>query len=302
VVLRSTSHAVRFYTAVALGVAAVSVAIVFNERRPRVANGAQAPVEAPIVPWCAQGLEPIPGGGCFASPPRGASGLAVYLHGRYTASTESEELARQARVAKIGVAHGYAVLALRGKQGECTDPSLRDWWCWPSNEKNVTDGPRYVAEWEPALAAAEKRVGRGRRVLLGFSNGGYFAGMIATRAYAPFEAVVVAHAGPVSPIIPKGPKPPMLLLTAEDDPSHEEIMRLSSELAQVKWPHQVAARDGGHELPEQEIQWAFDFFERTASEPFPLSPPIGRAPRKKEPVEASVEEAGAPPEEEDAGE
>jgi predicted esterase len=267
-----------------VGVAAVSGGILLNDRRPRIANGAEGPL-APdgLVPWCAAGLDAIAGGGCFAAPATRPRGLAVYLHGRHTTATASEELARQARVARIGVAHGYAVLALRGKRGECTDPSLREFWCWPSNETNAADGPRYVAEWEPALAAAEQRVGHGRRVLIGFSSGGYFAVMIATRALAKFDAVTIAHAGPVSPTASKGARPPMLLVTADDDPSNDEMMRLDSELTQAKWPHVITAREGGHELPEQDVEWAFTFFTRTEREALPLKPPIGRAPHKREP-------------------
>ncbi|HEY8075612.1 MAG TPA: PHB depolymerase family esterase [Labilithrix sp.] len=281
---------VRFYGAVVLGVAAVSVAVVLSARRPKgpplVSPTSPA---APAVAWCARGLEPIAGGGCFAAPARTPAPLVVYLHGRHADETLAEELARQARVARLGTSRGFAVLALRGKRGECTDPQLASFWCWPSNEKNAVDGAKWVAEWEPAIAEAERRAGRSRRHLLGFSNGGYFAVVIATRGLLPFDAVAVAHAGPVEPTVARGAKPPMLLVTADDDPSNDEMMRLDAELARAEWPHHIVARGGGHELPDEDVQWALAFFARAEGGRLPPAPG-GHAPRHKE----SMPEGGEP--------
>ncbi len=291
------SQDVRFYVAVALGVAAASAGVVLWERRPKTPPlVSPASPAAPVVAWCAQGLVAIPGGGCFAAPARTPAPLVVYLHGRHSDETLAEELARQARVAKLGTARGFAVLALRGKRGQCSDPQLASFWCWPSNEKNAADAEKWVAEWSPALAEAEKRAGRSKRHLLGFSNGGYFAVIIATRGLLPFDDVAVAHAGPVEPTSARGAKPPMLLLTADDDPSNDEMMRLDGELARAAWPHRIVAREGGHELPEADVEWALAFFARGAVTG-------GHAPRHKEISEAGTPDAAADQEDHlDAGE
>lgn len=260
---------------------------------PKPASGEHRS-DPPSADWCAPGLEPIAGGGCLASATSGTRTptLLIYLHGRYapTAAGVAEELDRQARVAKLGASHNFAVLALRGSQGRCTTPELRDWWCWPSNERNLAMGPEIVASWSTAIAAAEARAKSKRRVLLGFSNGGYFAALIATRALMPLDAITIAHAGPAEPTKGEGKKPPILLLTADEDVSIESMMLLDGQLSQDKWPHVIGSRDGGHALPDSDIQTALTFFSRTEREGWPLSPPVTtRPPRPNVPKDAGVD-------------
>lgn len=276
------SRDARFYVTVALGVVTVS-AFVLARRPPPGAAPRDVATPAESVRWCAEGLEPIAGGGCFAVPShvtRGTTPLLVYLHGRYSTENVADELERQARVARMGTAQGYAVLALRGRKGQCSDPTYAEWWCWPSNERNAHAGPEHVTRWAPALEAVESRIGHGRRVLLGFSNGGYFAALIASRALAPFDAVAIAHAGPVMPMRPVGPTPPLLLITAEEDASDPEMQRLDLELRREGWPHVMVDREGGHALPEWDVQMALTFFQRTRVERLPLSPPLSTRPSR----------------------
>jgi predicted esterase len=277
--------------AVAAGVLAVTAVVVLRER-PRGAPSAAAANErtdAGVVDWCAPGLESIAGGGCFAAGreanrPRA---LLVYLHGRYSPEMVAEEMERQGRVARLATARGYSVLALRGMQGQCTDPQLATWWCWPSNERNASEGAAFVSRWSGALGDAERRARPQRRLLLGFSNGGYFAALIASRGLAPFDAVTIAHAGPVSPMTPLGTKPPMLLIDADDDPSSPEVLHLDSDLTREAWPHAMVVREGGHALPEWDVEMSLTFFERVRTEPLPLSPPLA-PPRAARPHDAAA--------------
>lgn len=279
------AHAVRFYVAVALGVLAVSAGVLLrgaSRDSGRAGSGEPGGAQQGVVKWCAPGLEPIAGGGCFAlahapEPGAGASkppALLVYLHGRYAPETEADEMERQTRVARMGTARGYSVLTLRGKQGQCTDPQLSTWWCWPSNERNASDGPAFVASWEASLAEAERRARPRRRVLLGFSNGGYFASLIASRGLIPLDAIAVAHAGPVAPMTPLRAKPPMLLIDADDDPSSPEVLHLDADLTREAWPHAMVIREGTHALPEWDVAMALTFFDRVQTESLPLTPPL----------------------------
>lgn len=292
-------HDHRFYAATAIGVGAVVVAVVTSRsRRAPGADSDPAEPTGPVVAWCADGLEPIAGGGCLAMPHdarrRGPVPLVVYLHGRYSPETAPQEMARQARVASLGTKRGFAVLALRGRQGQCSDPSLASFWCWPSNERSASDAPRYVDEWATPLRVAERRAGRGRRLLLGFSSGAYFATIVATRGLHPFDAVAIAHGGPVEPTAASAAMPPLVLLTADDDPSNEEMLRLDDELRRVRWPHHVFAREGGHELPDADVEAALTFFARTEKEKLPLRPPISlRAPRHTPPDAGAGVDAAA---------
>lgn len=219
-------------------------------------------------PSCGAGLELVAGGACYAAA-GGAAGrpLVVYLHGLHTSVTLRDELERQARVARIATAKGFDVLAPRGLEGACE--RVPEMFCWPSNERVAERGPAAVAGWGLALAAARGRGATGPRYLLGFSNGGYFASLVATRALAPFEAITVAHGGPVEPVRAEGAKPPMLLLMTDDDAALGEMMRLDASLSREKWPHASTARDGGHALTDQDVTNAVTFFGRVAKEGVP---------------------------------
>jgi predicted esterase len=270
--------------ATALGIAAVALvagAAVFLLRTrhgeaPAIPTAVSEP-EAPEVPpadWCAPGFEPIAGGGCFAAAPHTTSALAliVYLHGRYSKDAAADETDRQRRLGARAIARGFAVLALRGHLGACTAPELATWYCWPSNPNNADAGPAFVGEWTQALAAAHARTATDTRFLLGFSNGGYFADLIASRGLVDVDAVVIAHGGPVEPVRALRGTPPLLLLSADDDIAQDDMIRLDEELG-PQWPHDSYARYGGHALADEDIEAALAFFAR-AKEPLPLRPPL----------------------------
>lgn len=288
-----------FYGAV-VGFVAVASAITIL-RSPRQGHAALG--DPSVADWCAPGFAPIAGGGCFAAPPAAERApLIVYLHGMYDPKAADEEIARQSRLARLATARGFAVLALRGRQGQCAAEAVRTWWCWPSNERNASDGPAFVAAWTHALANAEARIpGRpAARYLVGFSNGGYFAGIIATRQLLPFDAFAIAHAGPTDPVVRKPAMPPILLVTADEDVSVTSMMRFDGLLGAVGWPHAIVTRDGGHDLTEHDIGMALTFFERLRREGFPLRSPLStRRPRPNLPdasaPPAASPEAGAPP-------
>ncbi len=129
----------------------------------------------------------------------------------------------------------------------------------------MQDGEAFVARWAPSFEAVEARVGAGPRVLLGFSNGAYFAAQIALRALAPFDAVVVAHGGPTRPVKAFSATPPVLLITAEQDPSDGEMRRLDVDLTKESYPHSLVSRSGGHSLPNWDIESALSFFDQPKS-------------------------------------
>jgi predicted esterase len=271
------------FTAVALAVllgAAVMLAFLTRRRTiiaPSIATptSVQAVADVPLADWCAPGFDPIAGGACLAVP----SGkqvqppLLVYLHGRYARDAVTEEIDRQRRLGQRATARGFAVLALRGKLGQCTSPELATWFCWPSNEHNADDAPAFVSTWAQALAAAEERVGSRTRYVLGFSNGAYFAGLLAVRGLFEANAFVIAHGGPVEPVEALPVRAPILLLSADDDISQDEMIRLDEELVRERWAHDSYARSGGHALTDEDIDAAITFFSR-AGEPLPLDPPL----------------------------
>ena len=239
-----------------------------------------ADASGPIATWCDPSLEGIEDDACFAAPrdPIEPVPLVVYLHGRYDDAGAREELDRQARLARLAAERGFAVLALHGVRGECTSPEYKNYFCWPSNERNEADAPAFVARASDAIARARKRLGDGPDVLLGFSNGGYFTSLIAARGLVPFRAFAVAHGGPAGSI--GAPGAPMLLVTADDDAADPEMRRLDDELSSARWPHVLVAREGGHSLPDWDLDMVLTFFERTLEQGFPFKPALaGRSQR-----------------------
>jgi dienelactone hydrolase len=233
--------------------------------------------DAGVIEWCAEGLVPINGGGCFASPPGESKGapLIVYLHGIYDEHADAEELDRQHRVAKRATERGFAVLALRGVLGGCSmEPDLATKFCWPSNERTAARGPETIGKWTPALRTAARLGASGPRYVLGFSNGGFFSGLLAVRGWFDATAFVIASGGPVEPVHALGAKPPLLLMSADDDPAQDGMMHLDEELTREGWLHESYWGAGAHQLTDHEIDAALTFFVRLRDEKLPLEPSL----------------------------
>ncbi len=250
-----------------------------------IASGSfsREPMEAPSpeiepetrVTFCAEGLEALADDACFARPRVAARGLVVFLHGRYSPAMERTQRDTQARVARLATQRGFAMLALRGVQGECTAPDFADYFCFPSNARNAGDGPAFVTRLTPLVARAREYLHDAPIFVFGFSNGAYFASLLAERAWMPMDAVVIAHGGPVHAFddVPRR-ETPALLETADDDASDGEMRDLDREMSRRKWPHEIVAREGTHALPDWDIEMAMTFFERTRTERLPLDPPL----------------------------
>ncbi len=175
-----------------------------------------------------------------------------------------EELDRQTRVAKHATARGYAVLALYGRMGICdTRGDHLDWICWPSNEQVANRAAEIVASWKEPLARARARIGNGRTYVLGFSNGAYFAGLLAVRDLFEANAYVIAQGGPVEPVHALGHRAPILLLSTDEEAPqvHAEMDRFGAELAADGWSFVQEERSGWHELNDQDVDAALDFFD-----------------------------------------
>lgn len=255
---------------------------------------------AATLPWCADGLEPIAGGGCFAGPgdARPGAPLILYLHGIYDRAGTSDEMDRQRRLALRASKKGFAVLAMRSHVGICHPdvPEFASKYCWPSNEQTADRAKELVLGWQAALDAADKRVGRGKRFVLGFSSGGYFAGLLASRGLFTADGFVIAHGGPVRPVHAEGAKPPLLLLSADDDEAQDTMLVLDQELTRENWAHDHYARDGGHGLTDSDIDLALAFFLRNG-EKVPLQPPLSDHRPHPHPREAATGDDDRAPDE-----
>lgn len=188
--------------------------------------------------------------------------LLLYLHGLYQPEQMGEELARQERVGTHARARGVAVLALRGETGICDVRGDRiGWVCWPSNEQVAYRAESVVESWKTPIAKARAQVGDGPTYVLGFSNGAYFAGLLAVRDLFPADAFVIAQGGDVEPVHALGPKRPLLLLSPGTDAPTvvAEMDRFASALAADGWSFVEESRPGGHELTDDDVDAALDF-------------------------------------------
>jgi dienelactone hydrolase len=272
-------HKVGIVFGVACGVCIAAFVVIRQHSSRGATEGVPAPPSpapsAPIADWCAPEYEPVAdgclaGGDASRADPRP---VVVYLHGRYARTAAGEEISRQRRLAQRATKRGFAVLALRGRLGGCSDPALADWYCWPSNERNAASASEVVGSWTAVLAATSERARPAKRFLLGFSNGGYFAGLIASRGLLDVAAVAVAHGGPVEPVHAVKGTPPLLLLSADDDVAQDDMIRYGQELVREGWSHDSYARSGGHALSDEDIDAVLSFFARSG-EPLPLVPPL----------------------------
>jgi predicted esterase len=205
----------------------------------------------------------------------------VYLHGRYAKDAAFDETDRQRRLAARATARGFAVVALRSQLGACTGPGLSTWFCWPSTQPNDAI-VAFVRSWNQALDAAQTRSRSPARYLLGFSNGAYFVGLVATGGLFDASAYVIAHGGPIEPVRAIGDKRPMLLLSADDDVAQDDMIRFDQELAREGWERESYARLGGHALTDEDIDSAIAFFasagdKRSFAPPASLHRPIRHA-------------------------
>jgi predicted esterase len=195
----------------------------------------------------------------------------VYLHGRYARDAASDEIDRQRRLAARAKARGFAVVVLRGQLGACTGQGLSAWFCWPNGQPDEVIAA-LLRSWNQTLDLARARARSPALYLLGFSNGGYFVGLLATRGLLDASAFVIAHGGPVEPLRAIGNKRPMLLLSADDDVAQDDMIRFDEELAREGWDHESYARFGGHGLTDEDIDSAIAFFV-CAGARTPFSPP-----------------------------
>jgi hypothetical protein len=227
------------------------------------------------IAWCASGLEPIAGGGCWSAPKTENPPVVIYLHGRYDEPATPQEMERQARVARRANARGFAVVAFRSPKGACGHAELASWYCWPSNPDTANVGPAVVAGWGSALAEINHRTTNPKRFVMGFSSGAYFASIVAIRNLLPADAVAIVHGG-AGEIVRRTAKPtPLFVLGAYDDVvTMADILKLDASLNGVAWPHDSYARPGGHFLTDGDIDASLTFFERAPRERVPLKPPL----------------------------
>ena len=153
--------------------------------------------------------------------------------------------------------HGFIALFPRGRQGLCSwDPSVEDWWCWPTSRANVdAHAAGFVAQWDASAALIESilSVSIVEHYLLGFSNGGYFSSYIALEDLWPNQGAGLVAAGrwSVDPSLFPAIRPPFYIAVGALDT--EGVKNSAQNLAWILytegWPRQYVEHPGrGHSI------------------------------------------------------
>lgn len=213
--------------------------------------------------WCPDGFEVGPQDTCFAVPEKTSKDtpVLIYLHGMYAGHGSADEW----NLVRSAASRGFAVVMPRGKRGLCAwKAELKDHFCWPQEVDDPQAFKNVVAEWDRVLWQVDAllETGTHKRYVLGYSNGGFFAAYIAEHGLFPAQAYAVVNGGPLE-AVPKSAKPmPMMLISAQDDPSQSPKMKeLHDGLNKVGWAHAFCTRPGQHPLAREDVDAALGFFK-----------------------------------------
>lgn len=203
--------------------------------------------------------------------------LVVFLHGMFAASAPAGEERQEELLVARATRRGFAVLVPRGRRGLCDwKPELADFVCWPTTPRHVAEAEEIVRSWRPALEAASARLGAASPLfLLGFSNGGFFAALVAGQGLLPLRGLAVLHGGALAPVNFALVAPiPTLLLGAESDRWQlPKLQQLHEWLEAARWPHTLRVRPGQHGLTAQDLDDALDLFASAVQAADPKGPP-----------------------------
>lgn len=183
----------------------------------------------------------------------------------YRADAPSAELDIEERLARAATARGFAVLAPRGKLGLCDwSTELAGWRCWPNTARQKPRAGELLVELGAHYRHTRARL-HSRKVhpfVLGFSNGGFFAALIAAETKLDARGFAIAHGGPVEPASfdPARAVPTLLIAADGDRWQRPKMDTLHTLLDQAGWKHTYQTRGGEHALLDQDIQAALDFF------------------------------------------
>jgi poly(3-hydroxybutyrate) depolymerase len=222
--------------------------------------------------WCPDGFEvgPPDTDSCFAMPATTDKNtpVLVYLHGMYKDHGSPQEWS----VVHSASDRGFAVIIPRGKRGQCAwKAELKDQYCWPQEAEDPQSFKQIVAEWDKVLWQVdaimdEKDLKPHKRYVLGFSNGGFFAGQLAMHGYFDARAYAIVNAGSLeAPPKPPAKAPAIMLVSAQDDAEQAPKMKeLHDGLSKSGWTHAYCSRAGTHQLSTDDVDAALRFFEHDA--------------------------------------
>lgn len=179
--------------------------------------------------------------------------LIIYLHGMFEANTSDD--ATNDRVHERFREAGFDVWAPKGRLGLCdwSEEAKRS-VCWPSDERALGVAREIVDEWGPQLVTR-------RPVVVGFSNGGAFATLLAVHGLIRACGFATLHGFPAGTLhIEPSARPPLLLIAGRGAPwEGPQLAATTAQLSAVGWPHEAKIHDGPHSVSDADLDAAISF-------------------------------------------
>ncbi len=243
------------------------VCLVWLFSAPSWAQALASPVTADD--GCPEGFAAIAGEACMAAPPPRESNekVIIYFHGMLTSPWATKSKWELGQLARVALARGYAVIALRGVKGWCEwSDDARQNFCWPSGLRQQERLQPVIDRMREAVADAAGKTGFRFKApfVCGFSNGGFLVSLIASDTRFAVSGYAIAHGGPVvGQGFPPWRRRPMLLVTASGDGYHYPRMKtLSQMLGEDRWEYAFTVRGGVHEMTPEDFKAIVEFFDK----------------------------------------
>jgi predicted esterase len=218
--------------------------------------------------WCAPELETLADDVCYFDPPPSSAPrtLVIFLHGLIKPDS-TWQWSQQRGIVRGAKTHGFSVLMPRGRRG--VGPGGMQSVAWPlsaaaqqSVEQSLLD------EWMRARRTVEARRGKpfDRVIVLGFSNGAYYASSLALRERMNIDGYGLFAGGSTTAEIRKAGQnakrrvPIFVGIAMDDATSRHDSQSFAALLATLKWPHKVHASSVGHGVAERQLERALAYF------------------------------------------
>ncbi len=267
-----------------------SVFVVPGDMRPRGEPDAKADA---ATAWCDESLETLDDDICYApgkvdeDQPRT---LVIFLHGLVDAGTTWQHQ-QQKGFALYANRWGFAMIAPPGRAG--LGPKRKaDQIGWPTSEtarEGVED--ELIASWRKARETIETRTGKKfeRVLVMGFSNGAYYASSLALRGkledvdgYGVFAG---GSAFPGADRLGKATqsRKPVFVGVASKDSTAKDGASLVKLLKKLGWPHKSMSSKVGHVVAEKQLEAALVYLRNEKAKKAQPEKKPDKKPDKKKP-------------------
>ncbi|MBX3182392.1 MAG: hypothetical protein KIT72_08915 [Polyangiaceae bacterium] len=194
--------------------------------------------------------------------------LVIFLHGVVKGDSGWQHNQQRALV-RAARANGFDLLAPRGRRG-VGPKDMERWWTWPTRSAlQAEHEPSLFLEWREARALLETGREAYKRVLLiGFSNGAYYASSLALRGAFEANGYATLAGGGANYLEQRArgvkQRPPIYVgYGLKDTSARKDADGFGKLLKRLGWPHQVKARPKvGHSMTDAQLAEALRFLRR----------------------------------------